>query len=330
MDEALSNPSVPTYAELLERTDAPAGTSWGLFGPDDELGSVNFMTAERVVEAMKLVKRGKVFNLDYPINVFDPPLFSGARGLAKHNVFARHEDSRDDWLDGFYLQGTTQIDGLRHRRHHDHGFYNGVANEEIREGTSVLGIDKWAESAIIGRGVLIDVAAYLALDGRQLDHENGEPISVDLLDEVARHQDVEFRPGDILMVRTGWAKYLLEDAPASFQESQKDGLRAAGILQSRETVAWLWDHQFTLIAADNIAFEAFPIAESSPFETVTDGGMIHQELIGSLGFAIGEVWQLDKLAADCAATGVYDSAVIAKPLNLRGGVGSPANACALR
>ncbi len=57
---------------------------------------------------------------------------------------------------------------------------------------------------------------------------------------------------------------------------------------------------------------------------------MHQEMIAMLGFAIGELWSLDELAADSDESGKYDCAVIAKPLNLVGGVGSPANAIALR
>ncbi len=330
MQESDGGPIVPTYAELLDRTDGPQGTSWGVFGDTDELGSVNFMTPARIVAALGLVRRGAVFNLDYPINVFDPPLFKTFRGHAVHHIGGVNEDARDDWLDNFYLQGTTQIDGLRHRRHHDHGFYNGFPDDAIAVGSSVLGVDRWAETAIIGRGVLIDVAGYLASQGRSLDNEGGEPIDVALLDAVASHQGVAFRPGDILMIRTGWMSYLLEEDHTEFHLAQREGLRAPGLLQARESLEWLWDHQFTLAAADNIGFEAFPIAKSSPFHSVTDGGMMHQELIASLGFAIGEVWALDELAADSRETGVWESAVIAKPLNMPGGVGSPANACAIR
>src|SRR5437870_4006335 len=111
-----------TYADLLARTDAPAGSCWGIFGADDEIGSVNHLTPECVLEAARSVVRGALFNLDYPVNKFNPPL-STTRGLAKHTIFQPSHLGRDDYLDNFYLQSTSQIDGLRHMRTVD-GFYN--------------------------------------------------------------------------------------------------------------------------------------------------------------------------------------------------------------
>ncbi|WP_257004735.1 hypothetical protein [Streptomyces sp. Tue6028] len=61
-----------------------------------------------------------------------------------------------------------------------------------------------------------------------------------------------------------------------------------------------------------------------------DDGMMHQELIAKLGLPLGELWNLRTLALDCRATGRWDSLLTVKPLNLTGGVGSPANATALR
>jgi hypothetical protein len=58
--------------------------------------------------------------------------------------------------------------------------------------------------------------------------------------------------------------------------------------------------------------------------------MMHQQLIALLGMAIGELWRLDELAEDCARDGIYEFLVVSKPLNLVGGVGSPANAVAIK
>lgn len=321
--------NVPSYEQLMNRTGYPPGSSWGLFGDNDELGSVNFATPTAILQAARSVRRGVTINLDYPINVFDPPI-SRDRSPAKHTIYARHPDARDDWLDSFYLQGTTQIDALRHRRHHDHGFYNGVSDEQIDEGTPALGIGRWAEKAIVGRGILLDVDRYLISHGRRIDYESGETITVAVLEQTAEHFGIEFRSGDILMVRTGWAGHLFGDASTEYRNSLIDTFKSPGLHQSRETLAWLWDHQFSLIAADNIAFEAIPAHPDSTFESECDGGLMHQDLIALLGFAVGEIWALDDLAEDCAATGTYESFVVSKPLYLRGGVGSPANAVAIR
>ena len=68
---------VPTYAELRNRKDAPPGSSWRVFGPDDHLGTLNFLTPERIAAASGLIKRGAVFNLDYELSAFMP--LHGAR-----------------------------------------------------------------------------------------------------------------------------------------------------------------------------------------------------------------------------------------------------------
>jgi hypothetical protein len=58
--------------------------------------------------------------------------------------------------------------------------------------------------------------------------------------------------------------------------------------------------------------------------------MLHWPLIALLGMHLGELWRLDELADECAADGRYEFMLVAKPLNLLGGFGSPANAVAIR
>lgn len=106
-------------------------------------------------------------------------------------------------------------------------------------------------------------------------------------------------------------------------------VRSSGIAASHEMLAWLWDHHFSVVASDTIAVESEPAVAGSPF-TWAFHGMMHQELIPLLGLCLGELWRLDELAADCAEDGVYEFMVVAKPLDLVGGVGSPPNATALK
>ena len=69
--------------------------------------------------------------------------------------------------------------------------------------------------------------------------------------------------------------------------------------------------------------------EAPPASRAT-GGFLHNRLIPLLGMAIGEMWNLEGLAADCATDGVYECLVTSSPLYLPGGVGSPPNALALK
>ena len=327
----------PSYAELMSQTGSPPGSSWGVFGPTDEVGTLNFIDAASVRAAAGLVRRGKVFNLDHHLQAFDPPL-APHRKSPRHEIFCRAPHHRDDFVDSLYLQGSSQIDGLRHFRHQVHGFYNGVADDRILPDSPDIGINRFAERGIVGRGVLVDVARHLARSGRRLDHAAGEPFPVSLLDEVASSQGVDFRPGDILLMRTGYLDWYFNQITKEQRVSLPQHLHSAGLLQSRDTLAWLWDNRIAVGASDNVGFEAIPSIPDSPFVTERDvalgispmhAGLMHPSLIALMGFCIGELWDLDPLAEDCARTGVYEFMVTSKPLNLMGGVGSPANAMAI-
>jgi kynurenine formamidase len=313
---------LPNYAELLARTDAPAGSIWGLFGDDDEIGALNLLTAARVEEAARAVRRGAVFSLDYPINTFP----TSSRPAAQHTVIEMAADWRDDSLDGFFLQQTTQIDGLRHVRHTEHGFYGGIDPDRVRAGDPTNGVGVWADRGIVGRGVVVDVARHRAARGTPLDHAAGEPISPQLLDDTLAAQGTALAPGDMLLVRTDYPRHLLEHGNLEGAHPH------AGLEQSHETLAWLWDHRIPLVAADTFAVECIPRVPTSPLGAgdALGGGLLHPYLIALLGMVVGELWKLDDLADDCAAEGVYDCMLVVKPLNLVGGVGSPANATAIK
>src|SRR5258708_2919821 len=320
---------IPKYSDLMANKDTPIGSSWNVFGPGDDVGAVNFLTPERVRRAAGLVKKGKSFNLDYAINEFSPPT-AHTRKNATHTIFAMHERVRDDYIDGLYLQSTSQIDGLRHAGHPDHGFYGGVKPSEIQVGTERLGINRWADKGIVGRGVVLDVERYMAAQGAPLNHAVGGAFSVEQLDRVAESAKVGFEDGDILILHTGWCRYYFQDLNDEQRAAiPHNDIISVGIPQSREMLEWLWDHRFSAIVTDTIAVEARPTVPGSPF-TSSFTVMMHQDLIGLLGFCLGELWRLDELAADCADDKVYECMVVAKPLNVVGGVGSPPNAFALK
>ena len=127
----------PSFADLLEREGALAGTSWGLF-PDPTRGTPSFITPQAVLAARTCIRTGMALGLDYPADAFDPGM-SLKRGAPRHTIYSSHPAHRDDFLDGYYLQGSSQIDGLRHRRADDAGFYNGTPDDRITEGTPDLG-----------------------------------------------------------------------------------------------------------------------------------------------------------------------------------------------
>lgn len=152
-----------------------------------------------------------------------------------------------------------------------------------------------------------------------------------MLDAALEAQHCRVEPGDLVLVHTGWAHWYLTAEPGA-RAAVRAGRRATGFVQSRDFVAWCWDHRIALLATDTFAVEVLPVVADSDFHASApeDGGMMHQELIAKLGLPLGELWNLTALTADCRATGRWTSLLTVKPLNLTGGVGSPANATALR
>lgn len=329
---------LPSYAELLQRTDAPAGSAWGLFGPDDQLGTINLLTQERTREAAGCVRTGERFNLDLPLDAFTPPLI-GTRHPVRHHMFRNNPHHRDEYLDSLYTQVSSQLDGLRHVGHPDHGFWGDADPERLVPGDPLLGIHHWADHGIVGRGVLVDVGRYLADRGEPIDYGTNQAITADVVDAAAREQGVEFREGDILLLRFGWVDHYNGLSQGQREELVRD-FRCPGLAQSHDTLAWLWDHRISVAAADNFSLEAWPLSGDSPFVAEVEKrgeyernrltGMLHRLIIPLLGMPIGELWRLDDLARACAADRRYDCMVVVKPLNLTGGVGSPANALAIR
>ena len=318
----------PSFAELQAREGNLAGTSWGLF-PEAQRGTPSFITADTVLDARNCIRTGSVFGLDYPADDFDPGM-SLKRSAPRHTIYSSHPAHRDDFLDGYYLQGSSQIDGLRHRRADDVGFYNGTPDERIREGTSDLGIQEWAENPIAGRGVLIDLDGYRNGQGNPIDHAEGEPVDLALIKAAIEAQSVSLRQGDILMLHTGWCEWFLALTTAEKHET-RDSRRATGVAQSQEFIAWAWDNRLAVIAADTFAVECLPVVPGSPFteSAPNDHGMMHQQLLAKLGMPLGELWRLGPLARHMKGTGNWDAFITIKPLNITGGTGSPANATAL-
>ena len=121
------------------------------------------------------------------------------------------------------------------------------------------------------------------------------------LDRALASTGLQVAPGDVVLVRTGWAGWYLgldEDGRTAVRERG----RYTGLAQAHETLGWLWDRRVALVASDTFAFEAMPPGPGSPFVSDTDGGMMHPQMLGLLGLAIGELWRLDELAADSPAT----------------------------
>ena len=210
------------------------------------------------------------------------------------------------------LQSASQWDGLAHV-FYDDLMYNGFPASDVGpKGAMHCSIDKMAKG-IVGRGVLLDIARLKGVDWMQA----GEVITPEDLDAAAAAQGVEVGSGDILYFRTGWrSKFKAEGNAAEFMAGEPGlGLACA---------QWLHDHEVAVIASDNWAVEVLP--GENPNEVLD----VHMVLIRDMGMTLGEILDLDELAEDCAADGVYEFFTTAPPIKFTNAVGSPINPLAIK
>lgn len=322
----------PAAAALPQYRDLPVGltgarTAWGLFGEGDGLGLINLQTPARVARGLSLARKGEVFSLSAPADLFDPPFF-GHRGGLRHTVLRRGPQVFDDMLDGYFPQASSQWDGLGHIGVSDSVFYGGAKADQVADGTR-NSVDAWAVKGIVGRGILLDVsgAPSLAPAGGRFPLGETTAITVDDLERARERTGLSFETGDILLLHTGFVGWYETLSYAERAALVSNGTRNAGLERSERMVEYLWDLHISALAIDNVAIEAWPPDRSPAAQPY---GFLHQILIGEFGMALGELWRLSELAASCAADGVYECAVISAPMRSHAGIGSPANALAIK
>ena len=106
---------LPAYAEPPRLGDM--GCSWGLRGQGDRLGSLNLLSANRVIAASREIKTGQVFPLDLSMRVPGPPVL-GRRDffqeVRREPGLGDFEHFEDDIVSFWNTQRGSQRDGLRH------------------------------------------------------------------------------------------------------------------------------------------------------------------------------------------------------------------------
>jgi kynurenine formamidase len=173
-----------------------------------------------------------------------------------------------------------------------------------------------------GRFALADIAAWRAATGRPIDIAGAEAVPVDDVAATLAWQGTSLQLGDFLLLRFGWVRWYETLTQAEREALPAGAFASVGLAPGQACVEWLWDSGVVAVAADNPAVEAYPF-------DVRDASL-HADLLALLGVALGELWHLDGLAEDCAGDGRYTGLLVSAPLNVRGGIGSPANAAALK
>lgn len=320
----------------LDRTDAAghvaaaaeAFRNWGRWGDDDRLGTLNLIDDAARAHAASLVRRGASFSLSQPFDMNGPQqgwrrrtnpvhtmLDTGTDAVAVGQGFPHGLGGADDVI-AMPLQCSTQWDGLGHI--FDRGMaWNGRPADRVvtSEGDLVTGIEH-AVDRIVGRGVLLDVGRHLRPDGELPD---GYAITVDDLEACIRAQGASATVGrgDIVLVRTGRYTRAKREGWNGYAGGPSAGL-------SFTTAGWIHRTEMAAIATDTWGFEVRPNEFDDAFQP------LHQVVIPNIGLTVGEMWDLDDLAADCAQDGTYEFLLTAAPLRITGAVGSPVTPIALK
>jgi kynurenine formamidase len=314
---------VPTMDELLK--DAP--TNWGKWGPDDEVGALNYLTAEEVLRGVQHIRSGAVFTLQRLIG--DPqgdPVWPGRKPAVRTMILDESswdgDDApqfpgglhyADDKIDAF-LQGSTQYDAL------GHVWYGGQIWNGYDARTTVGGLDKAsvapiAERGVVGRGVLLDMARFRGK--KNLD--KAETFTHEDLMACAESQGTTIEKHDIILIRTNFLQLFFEQGEAFYE-----GFCEPGLTYSPELVSWFQDMEIPNLVTDTIANE---VTMDPSNGTALP---LHCALMRNLGVTLTEICDLEKLAESCADDGQYTFLYAAAPLKVNQASGSPVNPLAIK
>jgi len=297
--------------------------NWGRWGEADQRGTLNHIGPQTLKSAAAEVQAGKLFNLGLRFDRDGPQL---GRGRFNPMVYATDLFTplnpavpgvcySDDVIH-MPLQCATQWDALAHV-HYDGQLYNGCSARDCltSKGALKLGINHLAAPGILSRGVLLDIARLKGVERLPIDYA----ITVDDLNGCAAKQGVSVAPGDILLVRTGHMQHFTKDGDRAAFMGMQPGL-------SYTCAEWAHDKSLAAVAADNMAVE---ILNAEGFQSAVPLAF-HMLALRDMGMPLGEMFNLEALAADCADDGRYTFMLSAPPLEVTGGFGSPVNPLALK
>ncbi len=268
------------------------------WGADDTLGSVNEITSESILSAVKLVTKGKRYALGQVTSRETP-----AAGSRTHELFVFSDGADglgaplgtnnfryfDDWM-LTHMGVGSQIDGLGHAAIGDH-FYNGLTSKDFyhAQGLTKFGIE--GIPPMVARGVVLDMVGYLKSQGSSAVVtrggvemlKGGTAVNKAELDGAAARQGITFQSGDVILIHTGYMKMQELDPAESVKTWPGIGVEGARYLATYNPVA---------VGGDTIGTEAYPAEKEGEFVPV------HQELIAKRGIYILENMVTTELVAD--------------------------------
>ena len=288
-------------------------------------GTANAQPKPTADDLIRTVKGVRVFDLSFtwndqaPVLNLNPPYSFALNRTHKmtHEIFGQVPGSRVSWASEIMFfsgqHGSPTLDAIGHigRDLKLYGGVDAVAATATPAGIGAnLGIDHFPVDLMLNRVVILDVARQLA-GGRADPLAPGFEVTGAHLEATAKAQGVEVRPGDSLLIRTGWGQYFGKDN-ARFLGEQSPG-------PGQDAARWIIDHKVRLAGDDTATFEKRPAAYGRELFSV------HMMLLADSGIYIMENANLESLGD--AKVGV--ALLVITPLKIQGGTGSPLRALAL-
>jgi kynurenine formamidase len=295
-------------------------SNWGRWGAEDERGTVNFITPDVIRKGAACVRRGEVFSLGLPLGTEGPQFGQAGRVNPMHvmtsiNAAFTPDPNGPRFADDMIVMGlqvATQWDSLAHV-HYGGALYNGHPPHAVTPlGASRNGIDKMA-NGIVSRGVLLDVARLRGVERLA----PGTAIQAADLEAAEARQGVRVESGDVLLVRTGHMRTFTIEGDRVLYMKQMPGLSAA-------CAPWLHAREVAALATDTNMVEVYPPEDPATLFP------LHMLCLRDMGLTLGEMFDLEGLAADCEQDGQSTFFFTAPPLRVTGGVGSPLNPLAIK
>jgi kynurenine formamidase len=284
------------------------------FGPDDQIGNLNYVTPAKTLAATKLVTKGKSYRLGMETNkdtpAYPPRTFAvtivqptqvggGTLGPTKTTY-------NDDMITGWAGVGS-QIDGLGHIGI-DYLYYNcNKASDFVAtDGLKKLGVEHIP--AVATRGVLLDMAGYFNTD---IVKEGTAFNRAEIEGAMKREGIKSIEKGDVVLFYTGWQKLLGKD-------NKRYGSVAPGL--GRDGAKYLASLEVAIIGSDTWSFEVVP------FESGAGIFEVHQILIPLNGIHILENMNTEEMVKDQA----WEFLFTLGPARITGGVQAIVNPIAIK
>ncbi len=317
--ERTLTPPAPVSLEEFDRIFESV-KNWGRWGPEDELGTLNYITPERVAAAATLVRSGRSVSMAIPINKVAGP---DNPSPAVHYMALMHDVpiSPTGLTFGMCYLGMashgdshTHIDALNHVGYRGE-LYNGKPVSTLTSRGSDWGSVAAYKDGIVGRGVLLDAARFRGAAWL----EPGEAVGRTELEAIERAEDVHLEEGDILVFRTGHHARRLALGPWR-NDPPPTGEGKAGL--AVDAIPWMHERRIAAFLPDGDGETVPSNVEGMPYP-------IHPLQLTAMGMCTSDSLQLEDLATACEDEGRWEFMIVGLPLRLPGATGSPWNPVAI-